>query len=200
MLLKRLKIAKLCGYFVIIVAPLPLWHTAKLPLGFPSQRKNKTSVKVSNADVPRHLLKRPVSWLCSPQSGKHFHRGPCWHSSTGVWCGCCWARDALSLSLALNPMRWAFFWAACKRFNPGVATDVRWLRLRLFYVSSCPFCATRRRKTWRGSNLHYFRNESSRDVRTGKETRKLVGVELSVWGDERAAFSTSTRSIEWTSW
>lgn len=25
-----------------------------------------------------------------------------------------------------------------------------------------------------------FRNESSRDVRTGKETRKLVGVELSV--------------------
>lgn len=104
------------------------------------------------------------------------------------------------LSLALNPMRWAFFWAACKRFNPGVATDVRWLRLRLFYVSSCPFCATRRRKTWRGSNLHYFRNESSRDVRTGKEKRKLVGVELSVWGDERAAFSTSTRSIEWTSW
>lgn len=118
MLLKRLKIAKLCGYFVIIVAPLPLWHTAKLPLGFPSQRKNKTSVKVSNADVPRHLLKRPVSWLCSPQSGKHFHRGPCWHSSTGVCCGCCWARDALSLSLALNPMRWAFFEPPARDLTP----------------------------------------------------------------------------------
>lgn len=175
MLLKRLKIAKLCGYFVIILAPLPLWHTAKLRLGLPSERKKKTSVKVFffspllSAEVPRHLLKRPVSWLCSPQSGKHFHRGPCWHSSTRVCCGCCWARDAQSLSLALNPMRWAFFEQPARDLTPVWPSMSGGLDLGCFYVASCPFCATRRRKTWRGSNLNYLRNESSRDVRTGKK-------------------------------
>ncbi len=56
---------------------------------------------------PKHLLERPVSWLCSPQSGKHFSVRPLL-TLLRVCCGCCWARDAPRPSSLLNPMRWAF--------------------------------------------------------------------------------------------
>lgn len=126
--------------------------------------------------------------------------------------GCCWARNAprlsLSLSLFLNPMRWAFSF-----FEPlaGELTPVWPLvsdGLDCFYSANVHCLTARRRKTffffefWAWSCVS-LRRGGDRDVRTGYKNAQ-VRVELSAWGEERATFSisssSSSRSSEWTTW
>lgn len=123
--------------------------------------------------------------------------------------GCCWSRNAPRLSLSLsksNEMSFFFFWAACRRINPGVAAGFRWLGL--FLLSQCAlFDSEEPQKLffffefWAWSCVS-LRRGGDRDVRTGYKNAQ-VRVELSAWGEERATFSissSSSRSSEWTTW
>lgn len=109
-----------CGYFIIILTPLPAWHAARLPRWLPPQRKKRQeecsvsesflllSVTVSSTEVFPSICWSDLSADCALHRAVNtFQRGPCRLSSESavdaVEPGT--RREPLSL---LNPMRWAF--------------------------------------------------------------------------------------------
>lgn len=96
---------------------LPVLTCSQDSLSEPSVR-----VFLSSAEVPKQTT-LSADWALH-HSGKHFQRGP--RVDALVVDAVDAQRLSLSPSLSLNPMRWAFFWAARRRINPGVAANVSW--------------------------------------------------------------------------